>query len=52
MRLMVCVETGEADQGYDEGEEPTFAEHVDNIKELLRSGYYEVEYVDEARDGE
>jgi hypothetical protein len=52
MRLAVFVETGEAEQGYEEGDEPTFDEHVDNIKELLRSGYYEVEYVDEARDGE
>jgi hypothetical protein len=52
MRLAVFVDTGEADQGYEEGEEPTFEEHVDNIKELLRSGYYEVAFVDEARDGD
>lgn len=52
MRLMVCLNTGEADQGYDEGEGPDFLEHSDNIKELLRSGYYEVEYITEALDGE
>lgn len=42
MRIMVVVDTGEADQGYDEGEEPTYEQHVDDIKELLRSGYYDV----------
>jgi hypothetical protein len=52
MRLMVCVETAGAEDGYDEDEIPPFAEHVDNIKELLRSGYYTVEYVDECRDNE
>jgi hypothetical protein len=52
MRLAVFLETGEADQGYEEGEEPTFEQHCENIRELLRSGYYEVDYIDEARDGE
>jgi hypothetical protein len=45
MRIAVIVETGEADQGYEEGEEPTFEQHEDDIKELLRSGYYNVERV-------
>lgn len=52
MRLAVFVDTEEAEQGYEEGEEPSFDEHVDNITELLRSGYYSVAFVDEARDGE
>lgn len=52
MRLMVCVNTGEADQGYDDGEAPSFSEHMDNIHELLRSGYYNVEYIEECRDNE
>lgn len=52
MRLMVCVDTAGAEDGYEEDELPTYDEHVDNISELLRSGYYQVEYVDEARDGE
>lgn len=52
MRLAVFVDTAEADQGYEDDELPTFAEHVENIEELLRSGYYSVDYVDEVIDGE
>jgi hypothetical protein len=42
MKIVVIVDTGEADQGYDEGEEPTFETHKDDIQELLRSGYYDI----------
>lgn len=42
MKIVVIVDTGEADQGYDEGEAPTFETHKDDIQELLRSGYYSV----------
>lgn len=52
MRLVVCVETAGAEDGYDEDKTPTFSEHADEIAELLRMGNYGVEYVDEARDGE
>lgn len=50
MKIRVIVDTGEADQGYEEGEGPTFAEHSDNIRELLRSGYYEVDWMDTYED--
>lgn len=45
MRIALIVETGEADQGYDEDEESTFEQHKDDIEELLRSGYYQVERI-------
>lgn len=52
MRLAVFVDTEAAEDGYEEDERPSFAEHVDEIKELLRMGNYEVAFVDEAKDGE
>lgn len=52
MRLAVFVDTSEADDGYDENEIPTFSDHVEAISELLRERHYNVDYVDEARDGE
>lgn len=50
MKIVVIVDTGEADQGYDEGEEPTFETHKDDIHELLRSGYYNVISTSEIED--
>lgn len=43
MRVVVIVETAGADDGYNE--ERPLSEHEYEIKELLRSGYYEVEGV-------
>jgi len=50
MRLAVFVETDSADDGRDEPQ--SFQEHEYNIREALRDAHYEVDYVDEARDGE
>lgn len=52
MRIMVCINTAEAEDGYEEENVPTFADHKYEIEELLRQGHYNVEYVDESRDGE
>jgi hypothetical protein len=52
MRLAISVNTAEAEDGYDENELPTFSDHVEAIEELLRMGHYNVDYVDEAHDGE
>ncbi len=46
MILKVIVDTGEADQGYEEGEEPDFKTHRFEIEELLRSGYYNTKSIE------
>jgi hypothetical protein len=46
MILRVLVDTGGAEDGYDEDDIPDLAQHKDDIGELLRSGYYEVKHVE------
>lgn len=49
MRFMVCINNDEAE---DMGAESTLEDVQYEVGELLRSGYYEVEYIDECRDNE
>jgi hypothetical protein len=49
MRYMVCINDNERVAN---GDESTWDDTLDEIRELLRSGYFEVEYMDEARDNE
>lgn len=49
MRFMVCVNNDEAVAN---GDEQGWEDIQYEIAELLRSGYYAVEYMDECRDGE
>lgn len=49
MRYVVFVND---DERVANGDETSWEDAVDEISELLRSGYFEVEYVDGARDGE
>lgn len=42
MRIELIVDTGEAEQGYDEYNMPTYETQISDIRELLRSGYVEV----------
>jgi hypothetical protein len=44
MKYMVCINDNEA---RDNGSEMTFNDVLDEVEELLRSGYYEVEWMDE-----
>jgi hypothetical protein len=46
---MVCINNDEA---IDNGTEMTFDDVKYEVEELLRSGYYEVEYMDECGDDE
>lgn len=42
MIIKILVDTSEAEDGYEEEDIPDFAQHKDDIEELLRSGYYNV----------
>lgn len=49
MRFMVCVNDGER---LGNGDESTFEDIKYEISELLRTCYFDVEYMDECKDGE
>lgn len=50
MRLIVCINTAGAEDGYEEDSRPSYQDHVYEIGELLRMGHYDFEYIVEARD--
>jgi hypothetical protein len=42
MKIVVEIDTCAAEDGYEEDEIPSYAQHIEDIGELLRSGYYSI----------